>query len=149
MSQAQQPDFTKLSGQMYELWEKSSSAWWDEVLESPAFLKSMGENLANNAEARSAYQAKVNQGLEQLHLPTREDLLRIASIASLLEDRQLKLEDEILGLRDQLARSEKDALLARIQTAETRLELEARLAQMESKIDQLLNRSVSATVEQA
>lgn len=140
MSQSQ-PDFTKLSGQMYELWEKSSSAWWDEVLESPAFLKSMGENLANNAQARSAYQDKVNQGLEQLHLPTRQDLLRIARIASLLEDRQLKLEDEILGLRDQLASSEKEALLARIQAAETRLELEGRLAKMEAKIDQLLARN--------
>ncbi|MFT5583809.1 MAG: hypothetical protein ACI9VR_001393 [Cognaticolwellia sp.] len=138
MSNAQQPDFTKLSGQMYELWEKSSTAWWDEVLESPAFLKSMGENLANNAEARSAYQDKVDQGLEQLHLPTRKDLQRVARIASLLEDRQLKLEDEILGLRDQLLSSERDALLARIQAAETRLELETRLSSMDAKIDLLL-----------
>ncbi len=135
-----QPDFSKLSGQMYELWEKSASAWWDEVLESPAFLQSMGENLAGNAQARSAYQAHVDQSLEHLHLPTRQDLLRVARIASLLEDRQLKLEDEILSLKDQLAAAEKENLKARIHAAETRLELEARLQTMESKIDQLLAR---------
>ena len=144
---AQQPDFTKLSGQMYELWEKSASAWWDEVLESPAFYKSMGENLANNAQARTAYQAQVDQGLEKLHLPTRQDLLRIARIASLLEDRQLKLEDQILSLRDQLASSEKDALLARIQAAETRLDLEARLANMDAKMDLLLAQSAGPTAQ--
>ncbi|MED5371384.1 MAG: poly(R)-hydroxyalkanoic acid synthase subunit PhaE [Myxococcota bacterium] len=137
------PDFNKLSGQMYDVWEQSMTRWWDEVLESPAFLKQMGQNLASQGRLRSAYEKQVDKNLEQLHLPTRQDMLRVARIASLLEDRQLQLEDRILQLQDKLVELEKEALTARVEAAEARLEMNERLAGMESKLDQLLAQSAA------
>lgn len=137
-TQTPDPDLAKLSGEMYRAWEGAMTQWWDQVLESPAFVQGMGQNLANQSKARAQYESAMDQGMEAMHLPTRKDLVRVAKIVTLLEDKLLAIEDRQLELEDQLAAARKEALQARIEAAEARLEATEKLAAMDAKLDQLL-----------
>lgn len=127
-------DFSKMSQQFYEQWEKGMTAWWDQVLESPAFLSAMGDNLTQTSRARGAYAKAVDDGLTKMHLPTRGDLVRVARIATLLEEKVLSVEDRLLEIQDQLGRIEKESVTARIDAAETRIELRERLEALERRL---------------
>ena len=124
--------------EMMKAWEKSVAAWWDEVLDSDAFLEAMGTNVAGGAKGRSSYEEGVDRGLEQLHLPTRKDLIRVARICGLLEDRLLHHEDRLLAMEDRLVQIEKQSLQARIEAAEARLAAQERLEAIDAKLDRLL-----------
>lgn len=137
-------DFGKLSNDMYQQWEQAMTAWWDQVLESPEVLKASGQNLSVMARARRKYEEGMDQGLHQLHLPTREDLTRVARIATLLEERLLQVEDTLLQVKDQLDGMERATLQARVEAAETRLELRERLAELQARIDRLEGRGAAA-----
>jgi len=128
-------DFRKLGDQMYQQWEQAMTTWWDQVLESPDFLKASGENLSQMAQARKKYETAVDEGLGQLHLPTRGDLVRVARIATLLEERLLQVEDTMLAMRDQVESLERETVQARIEAAEARLELRERLAELQARLD--------------
>ncbi|MCA9490953.1 MAG: hypothetical protein KC621_13585 [Myxococcales bacterium] len=130
-------DLSKLTGEWYRQWESSVSKWWDTVLEDPTFVKGMGDNLAQNARARSRWEESVDQSMEAMHLPTKKDIVRVARIASLLEDRVVAVEDRVLALGDQLDRIEKETLRARVDSAEALLALGDRLAAIEAKLDAL------------
>ena len=131
-------DFSDLAGTFQRQWETALSGWWDQVLESPAFLSAMGQSLESGARARGAYEKAVDDSLERMHLPTRKDLTRVARIASPLEDRLLKVEDLLLELKDDFAQrisaAEEEAVKARIEAAEARLELRERLAALEARL---------------
>lgn len=132
-------DFADMGKAFQEQWETALSGWWDQVLESPAFLDAMGQSLKTGATTRARYEQSVDDGLTKLHLPTRADLTRVARIASLLEDRLLKVEDLLLEVKDDLAvrlvAAEEEALKARIDAAETRLELRERLTALEARLE--------------
>lgn len=128
-------EWSKLSNEMYTQWEKGMTSWWDQVLENPQFLKAMGDNLTQQARARRAYERAVDEGLEKAHLPTRTDLVRVARIATLLEEKILRLEDLLLDIQDKVASAEKEALKARIDAAEARVALEERLAAIEARLE--------------
>lgn len=125
------PDFTRLSGDLYRQWEKAMSGWWDQVLESPAFLGAVNENMAANADARGRYEKLVDETMEKMHLPTRQDVVRLAKVCTLLEDRLLAQEDLLLELKDKLGAMEREAIQARIEAAEARLELRETLAALQ------------------
>ena len=108
--------------------------WWDQVLENPSFLDAMGKNLGGAAQARGKYEQGVDQSMERMHLPTRNDVIRVAKIAAMLEERMLQQEDVVLGLKDQLTRLEKEAVHARIEAAEARLELRETLAAIRGEL---------------
>lgn len=131
------PDFTAMSQQLYEQWEKGMSSWWDQVLDNPAFLSGLGENVANQAKARGAYAKAVDDSLSRMHLPTRGDLVRVARIATLLEEKVLTVEDHLLKMQDTLARIEKEAITARIEAAEARIEVRERLSVLEDRLSEL------------
>ncbi len=130
-------DFNKLSSDLYRHWEKAMAGWWDQVLESPSFLGSMSNNLAATAQARATYEKSVDEQMERLHLPTRKDVVRVARIATLLEERLLAQEDLLLQLKDQLADAERAALQARIDAAEARVELRDTLAALRHELAEL------------
>lgn len=131
------PDFKKLSGEMYRQWEKVMTAWWDQVLESPAFLKGVNQGMAGATQARGAWQKATNQWMEQANLPTRDDLVRLLRVATLLEDKLLAQEDLLLELKDRLQAAEKEALESRIAAAEAQLAVQDALARIETKLDGL------------
>lgn len=132
------PDMTQMHDEMYDAWEKAMGQWWTQVLDSPTFIQGMGQGLGAQAKARSAYEQQVDKTMESMHLPTRKDLVRVAKICTLLEDRLLALEDRLLELDDQRVAAEKDALQARIDAAEARLAHAEQLATIEGKLDALL-----------
>lgn len=136
------PDFKGMSEELYQQWEKSMTAWWDQVLESPSFLDATNKNVSGMARMRARYEEQVDEQLMKLHLPTRGDITRLARIATLLEKRLLEMEDTILDLRDgmaardaAIARLEKETIQARIEAAEARLELRARLDELAARLE--------------
>lgn len=133
----QDNDFAALTQQWYQQWEKGMTAWWDQVLDSPQFLGTMGDNLANQARARGAYAKMVDDGLAKANLPSRNDLIRVLRIATMLEEKILAVEDRLLTMQDSLQRIEKEALTARIEAAESRVELQERLAALQDKLASL------------
>lgn len=130
-----QPDLSKLSGEMYRQWEHAMSQWWDQVLESPAFLNAMGQNLSAQSKARSGFEEAVDQSMAQLHLPSRKDLTRLTRVVTQLEDRLLSMEDRLLEMNDKLGELERETLKARVEAAETRMEMRERLAELEQRLE--------------
>lgn len=134
-------DFTRFANEAYKQWEKTMSSWWDQVLDSPAFLGAMGENLSTFAKAREQYESTVDDQLRRLHMPTSGDLNRVARIATLLEKRLLEIEDRVLEIQDtldgRLASLEKEVLQARIEATEARLELRDQLVTLNERLARL------------
>ena len=128
------PDLSQLSGDLYRQWEKAMSSWWDQVVDSPAFLGGMSKQVGQLAEARARYEAGVDESLERMHLPTRKDIIRLARISNLLEERLLASEDLILGLQDRLDSLEREVLQARVEAAEARLEARERLEALQAAL---------------
>lgn len=126
--------FSRLTGDLYRSWEKSMTQWWDQVLDSPAFLSTLGENLTAQSAARARYEDHVDQSMAAMHLPSRKDVVRLARIATLLEDRILTLEDRLLSLEDQLARIEKETLRARVDAAEALVAITEKLDALDGRL---------------
>jgi len=137
--------FSQMSADLYKQWEDSLSSWWDQVVESPAFLEGAGNGMAGVSKIRAQYEQQMDDNLSKMHLPSRGDITRLARIATLLERRLLDLEDRLLEMKDALAerdaraaRLEAELIQARIEAAEGRIEqrttlqaLQARLAAIE------------------
>lgn len=129
-------EFSRMTGEAYRQWEKSMASWWDHVLESPAFLSQLGQNVEAQAKARKAWEEQVDRTMTDMHLPSRTDVVRLARVASLLEDRLLAMEDRLLAIQDSLGRIEKDALKARIDAAEALVTMHEKLAALERKLEE-------------
>lgn len=132
-------DVSKLTGDLYRQWEKSMETWWDGVLESPEFLKGMGKNLEAQGKARKSYEEGVDKTMGDLHLPSRKDVIRLAKVASMLEDKLLSVEDQVLAHGDALGRIEKDTLKARIDAAEALVAVHEKLGAIEARLDRVLS----------
>lgn len=131
-------DLKDLSTEMYRQWETSMAKWWDGVLDDPTFIKGMGDNLAAQSRVRKGFEEQVDKSMEAMHLPSRKDVVRVARIASLLEDKVLALEDALLEQHDALQRIEKESLSSRVDQAESLLSVQDRLDTIEAKLDTLL-----------
>lgn len=130
--------------QAYDIWEKHMGAWWDQVLESQPFLAAMNQGLTSQSKMRREYEGAVDKQLDKLHLPTKSDLVRMARVANLLEEKVLNLEDTLLKMGDLMSaqaaamqRLEKEAVQARIEATEARLELRERLGELQGRLDAL------------
>ncbi len=128
------PDMKQMGDELYKHWERAMGSWWDQVLETPAFLGAMGQNLEAMAGARGHYEKAVDEAAERMHLPSRSDVVRVAKVASMLEERLLQQEDLVLGLKDQMVRLEREAVQARIEAAEARIELRETLADIRAQL---------------
>ena len=140
------PDFEKVSNDFYKQWESSMTRWWDQVLESPAFLDGMGKNAAGYAKARGAWQKQMDEMADKMHLPGRADLVRLARICTMLEERLLQQEERllqqeerILELQDRMVGLEKEIIYSRIEAAEARLEQREHAGRMEEILKQILS----------
>lgn len=131
-------DLKDMSMEMYRQWEKSMSTWWDGLLDDPTVIKGMGDNLAAQSRVRKGFEDQVDKTMQDMHLPSRSDVVRVARIASLLEDKVLALEDALLEQQDALTRIEKESLQGRIQSAESIVAVQERLDTIESKLDTLI-----------
>jgi hypothetical protein len=139
---ASSPEMNKLGDELYRHWERAMGSWWDQVLETPAFLGAMGQNLEAMANARGQYERAVDDTAERFHLPSRSDVVRVARVASMLEVRLLQQED-------QLARLEREAVQARIEAAEARIELRDTLVALRGQIAAAASVAPTATAATA
>jgi hypothetical protein len=130
-------DLGKLSQDLYQQWESAMTTWWDQVLDSPEVLKASGQGLSTLAGQRRRYEEQVDEQLQRLHLPTRTDLIQVSRIATLLEERLLKMEDRLLEVQDQLLAAERETVQARIDAAEARIEQRERLAALQARLERL------------
>jgi hypothetical protein len=133
-------DPTRIASEMAREWEQTMSRWWNAVLGDPEAVRGMGRAVAAQARAKEQWEDGVDRSMEALHLPSRKDLIRLARIVSLLEDRLVALEDRALDQSDKLDEIYKDALKARVDAAEARLSIDDRLAAIEAKLDALAAR---------
>ena len=125
------PDLNQLSGDLYRQWEKAMGSWWDQVVDSPAFLGAMSKQVGQMAEARGRYEEAVDESLERMHLPTRTDLVRLTRLVTLLEERILSQEDLILSMQDRMESLEREIVRASVEAAEARLEARGQSADPE------------------
>jgi len=139
-------DLKDMSTEMYRAWEQSMTKWWDAVLDDPQFIKGMGDNLSMQSRTRKGYEDQVDKAMESMHLPSRKDVVRLARIASLLEDKVLGLEDTLLDQSDALGRVEKESLQARVDAAEALVTVQERLQTIDAKLDALTD-AVAALAE--
>ncbi len=123
-STATDGDFQKMQGDLYKTWEKSMGAWWDQVLESPAFHETI-KTVGPMAQARGQYRTAMDAALRELQLPTRDDVVRLTKIVTQVEDRLLAQEDLLLQVQDRLISMERETLKARIEAAEARIAAQA------------------------
>jgi len=130
--------------QAYDIWEKHMGTWWDEVLESQPFLSAMNQGLTSQVRMRKEYEGAVDKQLDKLHLPTKADLVRVARVSTLLEEKVLTLEDTLLKMGALLTaqsaamqRLEREAVQARIEATEARIELRERLGELVSRLEAL------------
>lgn len=124
---------------LYRQWEQTMAKWWDTVLDDPTTVAGMGKNLAAQARMRGQWEEGVDRSMEAMHLPSRKDVVRLAKIASLLEDRIVAIEDRVLEQGDQLDRIEKETLRARVDAAEALITVQEKLQAIEDKLDALLS----------
>ena len=136
--------FSKMSAELYRQWEESVSGWWDQVVESPAFLDGASKSMGGLAGLRAQYEQQMDDNLSRMHLPSKGDITRLARIANLLERRMLDMDDRILELKDSLAerdaraaRIEAELVQARIEAAEARIEQRTRLDALQARLDAL------------
>ncbi|MDP2311806.1 MAG: hypothetical protein Q8P41_02805 [Pseudomonadota bacterium] len=128
------PGPSRFGEQLYQSWEKAMGAWWDQVLQSPAFLGAMSENLSARTQARATYERTMEGAMDRMHLPTRKDIVRVARVATLLEERLLAQEDLLLSLKDQLAAAQRESVQARIESMQARIELQDELRALRAEL---------------
>jgi hypothetical protein len=138
------PDFSKMSNEFYKQWETAMTRWWDQALDSPAFLDAMGKNAAGYAKGRGSFQKSMDEMAERMHVPGKGDLVRLARICTLLEEKLLAQEDQLLTMQDRIDSLEKEVVQSRIEAAEARLEQRERLVRIE---ELLLKSDSKADVE--
>jgi hypothetical protein len=122
-------------GDWLKQWEQSLAKWWDTALEDPAFVRGFGDALAGRAQVRSSWEEGMERTLDQMHMPSKRDVVRLARIASLLEDRLVNVEEQLAEMNTRLDRMEKEALRARIDSAEVLIRLEEQLRALHDKLD--------------
>lgn len=94
--------------QFYDTWSKSWAQAMSEAVSSKSFAESMGQQIEGSLEALSLARKQVNeimaQYLQQMNLPTRDDVTslaeRITRIEMVMDDIDAKL-DEVLDLLKQ------------------------------------------------
>lgn len=129
------PDLSQLSGDLYRQWEKAMGSWWEQVVDNPGFMGGLSQQMGQVAEARKRYEDAVEQSMTQMHLPTRGDMVRLARLCTLLEERLLQQEDLLLRMQDRMEGLEREVLQARLDAAEARLEARDRLEQIQRTLD--------------
>jgi hypothetical protein len=80
---------------LYETFEKASTAWFDTWSKSPAFLGAMGKTLEAQMGMKSGTDKMVETFCETWKIPTMKDLVALQDQVSELQDRVSTLEEAL------------------------------------------------------
>ncbi len=116
--------------QAAESWSKSM----EQVLSSEDFAAAAGRMVARYADAQEALRKAAESTSDQLHLPTKDDLARVAELV-------LNLERKIDAATDQLFELAKSR--PELPSAETWTQISERLAALEAAIQKFISTPVA------
>src|SRR5438477_9772393 len=84
--------------QIYETNERAWNAILERTINSPAFAESSGKVLETFLAAQKTVRDNMRQYLEQINLPTREDIARLGELIVSLEEKVDQLDDRLASI---------------------------------------------------
>ena len=101
------PDPFELWRQIYDTNERAWNAVLERTVNNPAFAESSGKILETFLSAQKTVRDNMRMYLEQINVPTREDISRLGELILSLEEKVDQLDDRLAGvetvLREQAA----------------------------------------------
>ena len=101
-SSSRPPDPFELWRQIYETNERAWSAVLERTVNNPAFAESTGKILETFLSAQKTVRENMRSYLEQINLPTREDIARLGELIVALEEKVDQLDDRLSNIEAQL-----------------------------------------------
>jgi polyhydroxyalkanoic acid synthase PhaR subunit len=110
MSQPESKSSSPRTSDPFELWRQiyeTNERAWNAVLErtvnNPAFAESSGKILETFLSAQKTVRDNMRSYLEQINLPTREDIARLGELIVSLEEKVDQLDDRLARLERSVA----------------------------------------------
>lgn len=102
--------------EMFSVWEKNTSAYFEQLLRSPAFLEQMGSAMENSLALKQQLDEAARRTVETMQVATHADQQRLLREVGALHEEVAGLSQNV----ERLARSVADlaSLVARSQAAE-------------------------------
>jgi polyhydroxyalkanoic acid synthase PhaR subunit len=97
------PSPFELWRQIYETNERAWNAVLERTVNNPAFAESSGKILETFLSAQKTVRDNMRQYLEQVNLPTREDIARLGELIVSLEEKVDQLDDRLARIESSLA----------------------------------------------
>jgi polyhydroxyalkanoic acid synthase PhaR subunit len=92
------PDPFELWRQIYETNERAWNTVLERTVSNPAFAESSGKILETFLSAQKTVRDNMRSYLEQINLPTREDIARLGELIVALEEKVDQLDDRLSGI---------------------------------------------------
>ncbi len=92
------PDAFELWRQIYETNERAWNTVLERTVSNPAFAESSGKLLETFLSAQKTVRDNMRTYLEQVNLPTREDIARIGELIVSLEEKVDQLDDRLSAI---------------------------------------------------
>jgi polyhydroxyalkanoic acid synthase PhaR subunit len=89
--------------QIYETNERAWNAVLERTVNNPAFAESSGKILETFLSAQKTVRDNMRSYLEQINLPTREDIARLGELIVSLEEKIDQLDDRVARLEKSVA----------------------------------------------
>lgn len=89
--------------QIYETNERAWNAVLERTVNNPSFAESSGKILETFLGAQKTVRDNMRQYLEQINLPTREDIARLGELIVALEEKVDQVDDRLAGIERVLA----------------------------------------------
>ncbi|GAC1330151.1 MAG: hypothetical protein NVSMB2_28900 [Chloroflexota bacterium] len=123
--------------QIYETNERAWNAVLEQTVNTPAFAESSGKILETFLSAQKTVRDNMRAYLEQINLPTREDIARLGELI-------VSLEEKVDQLDDRLANLERSVSTATSASAKMADQLGDRLTKLERSVSAVLTASTPA-----
>src|SRR5579859_6340413 len=94
--------------QIYETNERAWNAVLERTVNNPAFAESSGKILETFLSAQKTVRDNMRSYLEQINLPTREDIARLGELIVLLEEKVDQLDDRLARIEGAVAQQAAD-----------------------------------------
>jgi polyhydroxyalkanoic acid synthase PhaR subunit len=95
--------------QIYETNERAWNAVLERTVNNPAFAESSGKILETFLSAQKTVRDNMRSYLEQINLPTREDIARLGELIVSLEEKVDQLDDRLANLERSITASQQAA----------------------------------------
>src|ERR671932_2070627 len=98
------PDPFELWRQIYETNERAWNTVLERTVSNPAFAESSGKILETFLSAQKTVRDNMRSYLEQINLPTREDIARLGELIVSLEEKVDQLDDRLASVERAVTR---------------------------------------------